>query len=104
MRLFYWVYVNVFWCLRAVHKVFSEDYRKPIEVRDNSWMYVDATFRNGETQDVTEQLRDRVRHDALLTPEFLASVTHLENVESWGYLTKALDYNKIPAEGIVNGL
>jgi hypothetical protein len=104
MRIFYWVYVNVFWCLRRVHKVFVEEQAKPIEFHESSWIYVDATLENGETQDVTEHLRDNVRHDAMLTPEFLKRVTRLENVESWGYLTKALEYNKIPAEGIVNGL
>ena len=77
---------------------------KPIELHESNWLYVDATFKNGDVEDITEQVRDAIRHDAIITPAILERVTRLEDVESWGYLTKALDYNKIPAEGIVNGL
>jgi len=77
---------------------------KPLEVHENKWLCVDAVLQNGETRDVTEELRNYIRNDATLTPVFLEKVTKLENVESWNYLTKALEYNKIPAEGILNGL
>ena len=104
MRFLYWVYVNVFWCLRTVSKAFYEEQRvKPIETREATWLYVDANV-NGDTHDVTERVRDYVRSDTILTPQLLESITRMEGVQSWGYLTKSLEYNKIPAEGVVNGL
>ena len=105
MNILYWVYVNVFWCLRRVHKILGEE-KRPIEleVHNSKWLSVDATFADGTTKDVTEIIRDSIRSDTLLTPNILERVTRLDNVESWAYLTTALEYNKITADGIVNGL
>ena len=105
MNVFYQVYANLFCCIKRIHKLFNED-QKPLEfsVRDSDWLSVDANMLDGTTQDITETVRDCMRHDALITPEVLERITQIENVASWGYLTKTLEYNKIPTEGVVNGL
>lgn len=59
---------------------------------------------DGSTIDVTECVRDTFRHDVVLTPQILEGATRLDSVEGWYYLTKTLEYNKIPTEGVVNGL
>jgi hypothetical protein len=104
MNIIYWVYTRVFWCLRRFHTIFSQDFSKPIQLRDSKWLYVDATFHDGTTLDVTEILRDTARHDMMFTPAKLSEMTNLTDVKNWGYLTTTLDYNKITTEGVVNGL
>ena len=104
MQFLYWAYVQVFRCLRRTHKMFSVDYSKPMEVNDSMWMMVDAKLEDGSTIDVTEQVRDAIRSDAILTHDFLENALRIRHVESWNYLTKTLEYNKIPPEGILNGL
>jgi hypothetical protein len=105
MYILYWAYVNVFWCLRRVHKLFGEE-QTPVEIQAHNatWLSVDATFSNGTTQDMTEVVRETFRHDALLTPDILARATRLDDVVSWRYMTTALEYKEIQAEGVVNGL
>jgi hypothetical protein len=47
MNVFYWVYVNVFWCLRRVHKLLGEENTPvQIEVHNAKWLSMDATFTN----------------------------------------------------------
>jgi hypothetical protein len=104
MEFMYWAYVRVFRCLRRTHKIFSTDYSKPMEVNDSKWLMVDAKLVDGTTIDVTEQIRDVIRSDAILTHEFLEKALRISPVESWNYLTKTLEYNKIPTQGVLNGL
>lgn len=104
MQFLYWAYVQVFWCLRRTHKIFSIDYSKPMEPNDSKWMMIDAKLEDGSTIDVTEQVRDVIRSDAILTADFLEKALRIRHVESWNYLTKTLEYNKIPPEGVLNGL
>jgi hypothetical protein len=60
---------------------------------------------DGTAQDITDTVREKLNHNVLITPEILEQITRIDdNVESWTYLTKTLEYNKIPAEGVVNGL
>lgn len=105
MNIAYRVYINLFWCFRGIHRIFSEE-QTPIQmnVHESSWLSVDATMLDGSTQDVTDTVRNCLRHDAVITPDILERITRLENVESWAYLTQTLEYNKITAEGVVNGL
>jgi hypothetical protein len=104
MEALYWVYVNVFWCFRQTQKLLYTDEPKQLEASKSKWMMVDATLKDGGYMDVTDQIRNIVRSDALLTPEFLEKTLRIENVAYWSYLTQTLEYNKIPPEGIVNGL
>jgi len=100
----YWVYVNIFWCLRRVHKTFSNDNSSDIKKYDAEWLSVDAVLSDSTIVDVTDRIRNIIRNDAILTPTFLERCLRMENVIDWYYLTKTLEYNKITAKGVLNGL
>lgn len=104
MQILYWAYVNVFRCLRRIHKIFSEDNSKPIEIQNAHWLSVDAYMEDGSTIDVTDQIRNIYRSDALLYPSHLENALRMDDVVDWYYLTQTLEYNKIPTEGVLNGL
>lgn len=104
MGIFYQIYVNVFWCLRRVHKMMNEDYSKPMETRDSTWMSLSAVYADGNMIDVTETAMDVLRKDAILTPDYLEMSLRMTGVQDWFYLTKSLEYTKIPTEGVLNGL
>ena len=104
MDIFYKIYVNLFWCFRRIYKIYNEEARVEMNVRESTWLSVDATMLDGTTQDITDTVREGLNHNDLITPEILEKITRLDNVESWAYLTKTLEYNKITAEGVVNGL
>jgi len=104
MSCLYWAYVNVFRCVRSVHKVLWEEVSKPIQIQTSNWLLVEARMNDGTTIDVTDQIRNVFRDDAFLTQSKLESALRMENVESYNYLTTTLEYNKIEADGIVNGL
>jgi hypothetical protein len=67
-------------------------------------MSVYAEYHCGQTIDVTSLVKYTFHPDIVLTPDILAQGLSMSNVRSWYYLTKTLEYNKIPDEGIVNGL
>ena len=104
MRWLYWAYLNVFRCIRSVQRVLWEEVSRQIEVRTSSWLSVEAHMEDGTTIDITDQLRNVFRFDSFLTPDNISTALRMENVESYHYLTATLDYNKIEADGIVNGL
>ena len=104
MRWLYWAYVNVFRCFRSVHRVLWEEVSRPIQIRTSNWLLVEARMDDGTTVDVTDQIRNVFRDDAFLTPDKIGAALRMENVESYNYLTTTLEYNKIEADGIVNGL
>ena len=100
----YWVYVNIFWCLRRVHKTFSEDYSVDMKKHECEWLCVEAVLSDASIVDVTDMIRNIIRNDATLTPIFLEQSLRMENVVDWYYLTKTLEYNKIDTTGVLNGL
>ena len=104
MRCLYWAYVNVFRCFRSVHRVLWEEVSRPIQIRTSNWLLVEARMNDGTTIDVTDHIRNVFRDDAFLTPDKIGTALRMENVESYNYLTTTLEYNKIEADGIVNGL
>ena len=104
MRYLYWAYVNVFWCFRRVQRALWEEALKPIEIRGSKWLSVDAHMRDGSIIDITDQIRNMFRDDAFLTPCKIEEALRMDNVESYHYLTTTLEYNKIEADGLVNGL
>lgn len=104
MHVLYWAYVNIFRCLRRLHKVFSEEYSKPIERQKSQWLSVHAELEDGNTIDVTDKIRNIYRDDALLVPWELKNALRMEDVSNWYYLTQTLEYNKIRTEGVLNGL
>lgn len=104
MRYLYWAYVNVFRCLCRVRRALWEEASKPIELKDSKWLSVDAHVYDGSIVDITDQMRNVFRGDAFLTPSKIENALRMDNVESYHYLTTTLEYNKIEADGIVNGL
>ena len=90
--------------MRRVYKMTTTDVSVPLPTRDPNWIYVSANMMDGTEEDVTDRVRLILREDELVTPWRLTEITELKGVESWTYLTKTLEYNKIPSHGVANGL
>jgi len=76
----------------------------PLPTRDPLWLSINANMFDGTEEDVTDRVRLVLKEDEMIMPWKLTEITELKNVESWSYLTKTLEYNKIPSHGIANGL
>ena len=104
MNILYILYTEAFRCFRRFYKIVNAEVSIPISSRDPNWLSVNASMVDGTEQDVTEQVKPILKFDELVTPWRLTEITELKGVESWSYLTKTLEYNKIPSHGVINGL
>lgn len=104
MEYLYWAYTHVFRCARRVKKIFVDDVETPIALSNATWLSVYAEHSNGDSIDVTREVKYVFQSGILLTPDILARGLSMYNVRDWYYLTKTLEYNKIEDEGVVNGL
>lgn len=104
MECLYWVYIHVFRCGRLIKKLFVDDVERSIALSNATWLAVYAEHSNGDSIDVTHEVKYVFQSGILLTPEILAKGLSMYNVRDWYYLTKTLEYNKIEDEGIINGL
>lgn len=104
MNIIYKLYVNVFWCCRRVHKILSEDHSEPIKVPEAEWLSLSAMYPDGTVVDVTDKVKDLFDKKTKLTPDLLEISLNTDRALDWFYLTKTFDYNKIPTEGVLNGL
>jgi len=108
MSFWYWIgytiYKEAFRCMRRVYKITRPEVSVPLPTRDPLWLSINANMFDGTEEDVTDRVRLVLKEDDMVMPWKLTEITELKNVESWSYLTKTLEYNKIPSHGIANGL
>ena len=104
MNILYLLYIELFRCARRVYRLAKAEVPIPLPTHDALWLSLNANMVDGTEQDVTEQVKPILKVDELVTPWRLTEITELKGVESWSYLTKTLEYNKIPSHGVINGL
>jgi len=90
--------------MRRVYRMTRVEVSVPLPTRDPLWLSINANMFDGTEEDVTDRVRLVLKEDEMIMPWKLTEITELKNVESWSYLTKTLEYNKIPSHGIANGL
>ena len=104
MNIWYILYTEAFRCFRRIYKIVRPEVSIPLQTRDPFWLSINANMFDGVEEDVTEKVKCVLREDECVTPWRLTEITGLKGVESWSYLTKTLEYNKIPSHGVINGL
>ena len=104
MECLYRVYTKLFRCSRRVRKLFVKDVPKEMNAQTGKWIAVYAEMENGTIFEVTPQIRSIYPPNTIIMPFILRMDLRMDDVRSWYYFTETLEYNKIPDEGIVNGL
>ena len=103
MSIWYFFYTEAFRCFRRVYKILNMNVSVPLPIRDPIWLSINANMFDGTDEDVTDRVKLTLREDELVTPWRLVEITGLK-AQSWSYLTKTLEYNIIPSQGVNNGL
>jgi hypothetical protein len=93
------------WIFSSIQKVCC-----PREKRDESvvpssnlpWLWIGATYPNGEVKDVTEGVNRYTNYGMRITPKLLQFVLSDNTPVSWKYLdTKTLEEKEFPSEGFL---
>lgn len=103
MSFVVWMYRQLFWCCRRVDTILFSQIKKEdaVPVTSLPWLWIGATFEDGNVVDYTNEINDTVVYGVTITPAWLDIVTSAKNV-SWKYLdSKTLEEKEFPSAGFV---